>query len=110
LSGRIAILQPDSVSFTTVLDGLVSPGYCESGMKSVHGEEFVSFVVDSHRPNQQYMYALTSLGNIAVFRYNLPSGKELNECEMKSIIQLPPSYVTNKIAMATLRGNIMLQN
>jgi hypothetical protein len=50
ISGRLAIMQPDSIAFSTIVDGRLSPGYCENGMKSLtSGEEFAHFVVETFR-------------------------------------------------------------
>ena len=39
IHGKLAIVQQDSVAFSSGIDGKISPGFCESGMKSLTSGE-----------------------------------------------------------------------
>lgn len=87
VGGRLAIMQRNAIAFSTVIDGKLSPAFCELG---ANGEELVAMTVETFRSKQNYLYALTTKGNVVVYKYTLPSsGREQNECELKSVIELP---------------------
>ena len=53
VNNRVAVLLPDAIAFSTIVDGKLSPGYCENGMKSLtKGEEFVQMAAETFRTKQ----------------------------------------------------------
>jgi hypothetical protein len=106
VNSKLIVLQPKVIAF--LIENKLSPGFCEIGNT---GKEFVSMAIETFRAKQNYIYALTTEGSIAVFKYSLPgSGQQQNECELKSLITLPQAFITPKIVIASLRGSLLLQN
>ena len=86
--GKLALVHQDSIAFSSGADGKISPGFCESGMKSLTtGEHILGVSIENKAAKQPMLYALTSKANILVFKFGIPAtGRDTNECEMKSII------------------------
>ena len=107
---NLLILHPNDVSFTGIIDNMISQVYCEG---SFTGEfEFAQFQLERHRHQQSYIYGLTTSNEIIIFDYKYAgSNNDNNFCRLVGRVAIPEQFTNGMpVGFAAIRGSIILQN
>jgi len=68
--------------------------------------------IEKYRPNQSYIYVLTTIGDIVVYEYKYSGSKGNNgndQCNMLGRIQIPADFSLGQdIAFDNMRGSLIL--
>jgi len=102
------------VAFATLQDNKIANFFCEASFTAEY--DFYDFAVERYRVNHNYIYGLTTAGDVAIFEYKHTSstsqGAEAgNKCFLLGRIKIPEEFLGGKqVGMTAMRGSLILLN
>ena len=107
---HMMIMHKKNIAFSTGVDNKIASFYCEGSFTNEFNLR--EFTIEKFRPNQNFIYALTTDNDIVIFDYKYSGGKgntQTDKCSMHGRLQIPQEFSQDDIVGFTaMRGSLIL--